>query len=115
MASSGAEPTAELAQALARDFGSVTAWRGEFTAMAKALAGGSGWVILAWSDRLGRLVNQWATDHAHGLPGASPILALDVYEHAYFLDFQTARAKYIDTWLSVIDWDAVNKRLARAK
>jgi Fe-Mn family superoxide dismutase len=43
------------------------------------------------------------------------LLALDVYEHAYFLDFQTARAKYIDAWLSVIDWTAVNTRLARAK
>src|SRR5215831_15585458 len=81
------EPPAGLAQALERDFGSVTAWCAEFTTMAKALAGGSGWVILAWSERLGRLVNQWAADHAHGLPGATPILALDMYEHAYHLDF----------------------------
>ena len=81
------EPPAGLAHALARDFGSVAAWRAEFTAMAKALAGGSGWVILAWSQRLGRLVNHWAADHAHGLPGATPILALDMYEHAYHLDF----------------------------
>src|SRR5262249_47119299 len=66
------EPPAGLAQALAREFGSVPAWRAEFTAMAKALAGGSGWVILAWSERLGRLVNQWAADHAHGLAGAAP-------------------------------------------
>jgi superoxide dismutase, Fe-Mn family len=63
------EPPAGFAQALERDFGSVRAWRVEFTAIAKALAGGSGWVILAWSERLGRLVNQWAPDHAHGLPG----------------------------------------------
>jgi Fe-Mn family superoxide dismutase len=55
--------------------------------MAKALAGGSGWAILAWSERLGQLVNHWAADHAHGLPGAIPILALDMYEHAYHLDF----------------------------
>src|SRR5439155_26025461 len=65
-----AEPPAGLAQALERDFGSVTAWGAEFTAMAKALAGGSGWAILAWSERLGRLVNHWAADHAHGLAGA---------------------------------------------
>jgi Fe-Mn family superoxide dismutase len=81
------EPPAGLAQAFERDFGSVTTWRAEFTSMAKALAGGSGWAILAWSERLGRLVNQWAADHAHGLPGAAPILALDMYEHAYHLDF----------------------------
>jgi superoxide dismutase, Fe-Mn family len=55
-----AEPPAGLALALERDFGSVLAWRAEFTNMAKALAGGSGWAILVWSERLGRLVNQWA-------------------------------------------------------
>ena len=80
------EPPPALARALERDFGSIMAWSAEFTAMAKALAGGSGWVILTWSGRLGRLVNQWAADHAHGLPGATPILALDMYEHAYHLD-----------------------------
>src|SRR5262249_21351485 len=78
-----AEPPAGFAQALERDFCSFMAWRAEFTGMAKALAGGSGWAILAWSERLGRLVNQWAADHAHGLAGGTPILALDMYEHAY--------------------------------
>jgi superoxide dismutase len=62
------EPPAALAEALERDFGSVMAWRAEFTVIAKALAEGSGWAILAWSERLGRLINQWASDHAHGLP-----------------------------------------------
>ena len=57
-----AEPPAGLAQALEYDFGSVMAWRVEFTAMAKALAGGSGWVVLAWSERLDKLVNHWAAD-----------------------------------------------------
>src|SRR5215467_6194934 len=56
------EPSTGLAQALERDFGSVMAWRAEFTAMAKAQAGGSGWVILGWPARLDRLVNQWAAD-----------------------------------------------------
>src|SRR5262249_3269644 len=82
-----AEPTAGLARALERDFGSVRGWREEFTGMAKALADGSGWVNLGWSERLGRLVNQWAADHAHALAAATPILALDRYEHAYHLDF----------------------------
>src|SRR5437763_637548 len=65
-----AEPTDQLARALERDFGSVAAWRAEFTAIAKALAGGSGWAILAWAERFGPLVNQWAADHAHGLTAA---------------------------------------------
>ncbi len=91
------ELPSELAGALERDFGSVAAWRAEFIAMAKALAGGSGWAILAWSERLGRLVNQWAADHAHGLPGAVPILAIDMYEHAYHIDFGAKAAVYVET------------------
>jgi Fe-Mn family superoxide dismutase len=105
-----AEPPAGLAQALDRDFGSVMAWRAEFTAMAKALAGGSGWAILAWSERLGRLVNQWAADHAHGLPGAIPILALDMYEHAYHLDFGAKAAAYVDQAMANLNWERVAAR-----
>src|SRR6202048_3661036 len=105
-----AEPPAALAQALERDFGSVMAWRAEFTAMAKALAGGSGWAILAWSERLGRLVNQWAADHAHGLPGATPILALDMYEHAYHLDFGARAAAYVDQLMANLNWERIGAR-----
>src|SRR5947199_4112386 len=99
------EPPDGLAQALDRDFGSVVAWRAEFTAMAKALAGGSGWVILAWSERLDRLVNEWAADHAHGLPGATPILALDMYEHAYHLEFGAKAAAYVDQVMANLNWE----------
>jgi superoxide dismutase, Fe-Mn family len=105
-----AEPPAALAQALERDFGNVMAWRAEFTAMAKALAGGSGWTILAWSERLGRLVNQWAADHAHGLPGATPILALDMYEHAYHLDFGARAAAYVDQVMANLNWERIGAR-----
>jgi Fe-Mn family superoxide dismutase len=104
------EPLAGLAQALERDFGSVAAWRAEFTGMAKALAGGPGWVILAWSERLGRLLNQWAADHAHGLPGATPILALDMYEHAYHLDFGAKAAAYVDRVMANLNWNRIGAR-----
>jgi superoxide dismutase, Fe-Mn family len=104
------QPPAGLAQALERDFGSVMAWRAEFTAMAKALSGGSGWAILAWSERLGRLVNQWAADHAHGLPGATPILALDMYEHAYHLDFGARAAAYVDQAMANLNWERIGAR-----
>jgi Fe-Mn family superoxide dismutase len=103
-------PSGELAQALERDFGSVMAWRAEFTAMAKALAGGSGWAILAWSERLGRLVNHWAADHAHALPGATPILALDMYEHAYHLDFGAKAAAYVDQVMANLNWERIGAR-----
>src|SRR5258706_9823762 len=105
-----AEPPAGLAQALERDFGSVMAWRAEFTTMAKALAGGSGWAILAWSERLGRLVNQWAADHGHGLPGATPILAIDMYEHAYHLDFGAKAAAYVDQVMANLNWQRIGAR-----
>src|SRR5262244_3198283 len=104
------EPRAGLAQALERDFGSVIAWRAEFTGMAKALAGGSGWAILAWSERLGRLVNQWAADHAHALAGATPILALDMYKHAYHLDFGAKAAAYVDQAMANLNWERIGAR-----
>jgi Fe-Mn family superoxide dismutase len=105
-----AEPPAGLGEALGRDFGSVMAWRAEFTGMAKALAGGSGWAILAWSKRLGRLVNQWAADHAHGLADATPILALDMYEHAYHLDFGARAAAYVDQAMVNLNWERIGAR-----
>jgi Fe-Mn family superoxide dismutase len=104
------EPPGALAQALERDFGSVIAWRTEFTAMAKALAGGTGWAILAWCERLGQLVNHWAADDAHGLPGATPILALDMYEHAYHLDFGTNAAAYVDQAMANLNWQRIGAR-----
>jgi superoxide dismutase, Fe-Mn family len=104
------DPPAALAHVLERDFASVEAWQTEFTGMAKALAGGSGWAILAWSDRLGRLVNQWAADHAHALAGATPILALDMYEHAYHLDFGAKAAAYVDQAMANLNWERISAR-----
>lgn len=74
-------PAGSIAAVLERDFGSVDHWLAEFAAMGKALGGGSGWVLLTWSDRLGRLTNQWSADHCHVLAESVPVLALDMYEH----------------------------------
>jgi Iron/manganese superoxide dismutases, C-terminal domain len=73
----GAESEADraLRDALVRDFGSVERWRAEFVAMGKAIGGGAGWVLLTYSSRDRKLVNQWAADHTHGLAGGRPILA----------------------------------------
>src|SRR5262249_9385473 len=108
------EPPDELAKALERDFGSIKAWRAEFIGMAKALAGGSGWAILSWSERLGRLINDWAADHAHNLPGATPILALDMYEHAYHLDFGAKAAVYVDQAMANLNWERIGALDRRA-
>lgn len=103
-------PTDELAAVIERDFGSVGRWQTEFAAMGKALGGGSGWVVLAWSPRDRRLVNQWSADHTHALAGGRPILALDMYEHAYHIDFGARAAAYVDAFMRNIDWQAVAKR-----
>jgi Fe-Mn family superoxide dismutase len=97
-------PATTLRDALARDFGSHERWRDEFMAMGKALGGGSGWVLLSWSLRDRKLVNQWASDHCHSLAGGIPILALDMYEHSYQMDFGAKAASYVDTFMDVIRW-----------
>ena len=93
-----------LAAALERDFGSAARWRAEFTGMGKALGGGSGWVLLTYLRRDGRLVNQWAADHAHVFADAVPILALDMYEHAYHMDYGAKAGAYVDAFMDNIDW-----------
>jgi superoxide dismutase, Fe-Mn family len=98
------EPAAGLRDALTHDFGSYERWRAEFIAMGKALAGGSGWVLLSWSPRDRKLVDQWASDHCHTLAGGVPILALDMYEHSYHIDFGAKAATYVDTFMNVIRW-----------
>ena len=103
------EPGPVASGALARDFGSYERWRSEFMAMGKALGGGSGWVLLSWSPRDRKLVNQWASDHCHTLAGGTPILALDMYEHSYHIDFGAKAATYVDTFMGAIRWANVDR------
>jgi Fe-Mn family superoxide dismutase len=104
------EPAPALRDAIARDFGSFDRWRSEFVAMGKALGGGSGWVLLSWSPRDGKLINQWASDHCHTLAGGTPILALDMYEHSYHMDFGAKAAGYVDTFMEAIRWENAHRR-----
>jgi superoxide dismutase, Fe-Mn family len=104
------EPDQALSDVLARDFGSYHRWRDEFIAMGKALGGGSGWVLLSWSPRDNKLVNQWAADHCHTLAGGVPILALDMYEHSYHIDYGSKAADYVGTFMAAINWPAVRLR-----
>ena len=111
------EPGPVLRDALASDFGSYERWRSEFIAMGKALGGGSGWVLLSWSPRDRKLVNQWASDHCHTLAGGTPILALDMYEHSYHIDFGAKVGTYVDTFITAIRWgntDRLFTQLAKA-
>ena len=99
-----------IAGALARDFGSVDRWRREFVALAEAMAGGSGWVLLTFVPQHRRLVNQSAADHGQGIAGGIPILALDMYEHAYHLEFGANAPAYVAAYMRNIDWPAVQGR-----
>ncbi len=103
-------PAGALGDAIARDFGSLERWRTEFSAMGKAEGGGSGWVILAYSPRDKRLVNQWAADHTTTLAGGRPVMVLDMYEHAYHMDYGAAAAKYVDVFMEAIRWDIAMKQ-----
>jgi Fe-Mn family superoxide dismutase len=107
------EPDRPLREALVRDFGSYDRWRAEFIAMGKALGGGSGWVLLAWSPRDRKLVNQWASDHCHTLAGGTPILALDMYEHSYHIDFGAKAATYVETFMDAVRWKNVDRLFAQ--
>ena len=102
------EPGRELSNALTRDFGSRERWQGQFAAMGKALGGGSGWVLLTFSHRDKKLVNQWAADHTCCLAGASLILALDMYEHSYHMDYGAAAGAYVDAYMNNINWQTAS-------
>ena len=102
-------PDSVLQEALARDFGSVERWRAEFVSMGKAQAGGSGWVLLTYSPRDGRLVNAWAADHTTTVAGGTPILALDMYEHSYHMDYGAKAADYVGVFMAAINWPVVRR------
>ena len=111
---SDARPAGALADAITRDFGSFSRWRDEFVAMANGAAGGSGWVLLIYVPRDRRVFNQNASEHSQAVAGAIPILALDMYEHAYHIDFGANAKAYIDAFMRNIDWKAVQARFEDA-
>jgi len=102
----GGDPRGSIGDLIGRDFGSVEAWRSDLKATGMA---GRGWAWTAYDWDEGRLFN-YIGDAQNTFPiwNATPLVALDVYEHAYFLDFQTDRAGYIDTFFDNLDWAVVN-------
>ena len=110
---SAGTPGGTLGEAITRDFGSFERWRTEFSAMGKAEGGGSGWVILSYSPRDKRLVNQWAADHTTTLAGGRPVLVLDMYEHAYHMDYGAKAAAYVDVFMEAVHWENAAKQYDR--
>jgi Fe-Mn family superoxide dismutase len=108
------QPTEAMSAVLARDFGSVLRWKDEFVAMGNALAGGSGWVVLVYLPRDRRLINQYATEHNQAVAGGIPLLALDMYEHAYHLDYGANAKAYVDIFMRNVDWKTLYGRYEEA-
>ena len=104
----------QVAQALAAAYGSPEAWEAEFRRTAMSIAGGSGWAILAYNAHTRSLHNYWAWDHMHGPVTGVPLLALDMYEHAFHMDFGTQAARYIDAVMANLDWEIVDARYRAA-
>jgi Fe-Mn family superoxide dismutase len=104
-----------LGQAIEKSFGSQERWAAEFAAMGKALGGGSGWVLLVWSPRDKTLTNQWAADHTMTLAGGVALLALDMYEHAYAMDFGSKAAAYVDGFMKGFSWENANQAFASTR
>lgn len=105
----------DLAAQINKDFGCQDTWAAQFAAMGKALGGGSGWVLLAWSPRDGKLVNTWAADHTGNLAGATPLLALDMYEHSYHMDFGAKAGAYVDAYMNNLNLATASAKLTHAK
>jgi superoxide dismutase, Fe-Mn family len=107
----GGNPSGAVRDLIVRDFGSVDAWRADLKATGMA-ARGWAWTAYDWDE--GRLFN-YLGDAQKTFPvwNATPLVALDVYEHAYFLDYQTDRASYIDVFFANLDWEVVNDWVGR--
>lgn len=95
-------------------FGSYEQWEAEFKRTANALGGGSGWAMLTYNVYNGEVHNYWAWDHMHNAPLGRPLLVLDMYEHAYHMDYGAAAAKYVDAFMQNVKWEEVNRRAEAA-
>lgn len=98
-----------LYEKIEKDFGSFKNWQEDFTAT--ALARGIGWAIVYYDEVGDRLFNTWVNEHDTGhLANAKILLLLDVFEHAFMLDYDTDRASYVDAFLKAVDWETIQVR-----
>lgn len=105
----GGEPTGAVAAAIEKEFGGVDEFTNQFSDKAKSLFG-SGWVFLVL-DEVGKLmIKRHSFQNSPLLHGQTPLLGLDVWEHAYYLQYQNRRAEYVDAWWQVVNWEEVDRR-----
>ncbi|NHU85583.1 superoxide dismutase [Kocuria sp. JC486] len=111
----GGKPEGELASAIDDAFGSFDAFQAQFTAVATTIQG-SGWAILAYEPIGGNLVIEQMYDQQNGVPLATiPLLQLDMWEHAFYLDYQNVKPDYVKAWWNVVNWQDVAQRLEKAR
>ena len=110
----GGAPTGRLAKAIDDKFGSFEAFKEAF-AKAAATQFGSGWAWLGYSEDEGLHIHGMPNQDSPALHGHIGLLGLDVWEHAYYLNYQNRRPDYIDAWWNVVDWNAVNERYLQAR
>ncbi|MFC0523100.1 superoxide dismutase [Pontibacillus salicampi] len=109
------KPTGELLRQIERDFGSFRAFKKQFSEAALSVEG-VGWAIVVWELRSGRLAIQTAEKHQmFALWDVVPLLALDVWEHAYYLQYQTKRQDYVNNWWNIVNWSNVQERYDKVK
>ena len=110
----GGQPTGELAEAIERDFGSFEKFQAHFAGVATSLQG-SGWAVLGYDHIAGRLIIQQLTDQQGNVSvDFTPVLMLDMWEHAFYLQYKNVKADYVQAWWNVVNWDDVNERYAKA-
>ncbi|MCL5676939.1 MAG: superoxide dismutase [Firmicutes bacterium] len=111
----GGAATGPVADQIKKDFASYEAFKKQFSAAAAAVEG-SGWAILVWQPQGRRLEILTAEKHQNLTQwGVVPLLALDVWEHAYYLKYQNKRAAYVDAWWNTVNWKDVNDRLQKGR
>jgi len=103
-----------IEKAIAGAFGGFARWEELFRATGMSLAGGSGWTILDYSLATGDLRVHWSGGHSQSPANAVPLLVLDMYEHAFHIDYGAAAAKYVDAFFANVNWDEVARRYDRA-
>ncbi len=100
-----------FADLASRQYGSLSAWEHDFRLTALSLSGGSGWVIATVDPTEGTLHNVWAADHTHAIPGGLPILVLDMYEHAYHMDYGADAKGYVEAFLANVAAGELDRRV----
>jgi len=107
--------TGAIADRLAASYGSLARWEELFRATGMSLAGGSGWVVLGYDLSRSAVQITWSGNHTQAHASSLPLVVMDMYEHAYQMDYGAGAAKYVDAFFANVEWAEVNRRLEQAQ